>query len=167
MRVQSLLLLALVSTTAAADTELRLQRAITEAIQDEIEYGIEATKDKDMDRYMEGVPADYRIVEDDGSITDRDSLRAKQTQAWAIIPRTNALTIKITRVEVGCDGGCATAWTDQRWDRQMLGRDGITEFNVVTTQKHRERWELRDSRWLQISIDELGGTTMVDGKPYS
>lgn len=167
MRYPSLLLLALVSTATAAGTDPRLQKAVAEAIEDEIEYGIEATKDQDMDRYMEGVPADYRIVEDDGSITDRDRLRAKQTEAWAIIPRTNSLTIEVTKVEVGCDGECATAWTDQRWDRQMLGRDGVTEFNVVTTQKHRERWEQRDSRWLQISIDELGGTTTVDGKPYS
>ncbi len=141
-------------------------RAVAEAIRDEIDYGISATRDQDMDRYMEGVPADYRIVEDDGSITDRETLRAKQLQAWAIIRRTNALDIDITAIEVGCDRACATVWTDQKWDRQMLGRDGTSEFNVVTTQKHIEKWEQRDSRWIQISIDELGGTTTVDGKPY-
>ena len=48
----------------------------------------------------------------------------------------------------------------------MLGKDGVTIFNVVTTQKHSEKWELRGSRWVQIDIEELGGTTMVDGKPY-
>ena len=29
-----------------------------------------------------------------------------------------------------------------------------------------ERWELRDSRWVAVSIKELGGTVTVDGKPY-
>jgi hypothetical protein len=147
--------------------DVMLHNAVTEAIRDEIAYGIEATIDRDIERYMEGVPADYRIVEDDGSITDRDALRANQLRAWAIIPRTNALTIDVTRVEVGCDGQCATVWTDQRWDRQMIGRDGRSEHNVVTTQRHEERWEVRGSRWIQTGIVELGGTTTVDGQPYS
>ena len=151
---------------AAAPAVPPLQQSVEEAIRDEIEFGIEATVDQDIDRYMETVPADYRIVEDDGSVTDRATLRAKQLQAWAIIPRTNALEIAVERVEVGCDGACATAWTDQRWDRQMLGRDGTSEHNVVTTQRHVERWEVRDGRWIQVSIDELGGTVTVDGQPY-
>lgn len=150
---------------AAPDPDL-LTQAVRQAIEDEIDHGLEATIDKDIDRYMEGVPADYRIVEDDGSITDRDALRAKQLQAWAIIPRTNSLEVEVTGIEVGRDGECATVTTDQKWDRQMLGRDGVTEFNVVTTQKHVERWEARDSRWIQVSIEELAGTTTVDGKPY-
>ncbi len=48
----------------------------------------------------------------------------------------------------------------------MVGRDGVTEFNVVTTQRHNETWEERDSRWIQTGIEELGGTTVVDGTPY-
>lgn len=146
--------------------EARLHLAVLEAVRDEIAYGIEATIEKDIDRYMEGVPTDLRILEDDGSVTDWSALKAKQLQAWTIIPRTNSLVIDVTSLEVGCDGQCATAKTDQRWDRQMIGRDGVTEFNIVTTQKHIETWEVRDSRWVQVSIDELGGTTLVDGKPY-
>ena len=140
--------------------------AVRQAIEDEIEYGIDATVDQDMDRYMEGVPDDYRIVEDDGSVTDKAALRIKQQQAWSIIRRTNDLTISVRSIDVGCDGHCATVVTDQRWDRQMLGRDGATEFNVVTTQRHNETWEERGSRWIQTGIEELGGTTTVDGKPY-
>ena len=34
--------------------------AVTEAIRDEIDYGIEATIDQDIVRYMETVPEDYR-----------------------------------------------------------------------------------------------------------
>lgn len=155
------------ATAASLSAVPPLQAAVEEAIRDEIEFGIEATVDQDIDRYMETVPADYRIVEEDGSITDRDTLRARQLQAWAIIPRTNALDIDVGRVEIGCEGACATVWTDQRWDRQMLGRDGSSEHVVVTTQRHVERWEVRDGRWIQVSIDELGGTVTVDGQPFS
>lgn len=151
---------------AAAAPDPLLHQAVRDAIEDEIEYGLDATVDQDIERYMETVPADYRIVEDDGSITDRDTLRRNQLRAWAIIPRTNALRVTIDRIELGCDGECARVWTDQHWDRQMLGRDGRSQHNVVTTQRHEERWELRGSRWLQTNIVELGGTVTVDGQPY-
>jgi hypothetical protein len=160
-----LMLATLLATTPIPD-EARLTRAVERAIGDEIQHGILATTRKDMDLYMETVPDDYRIIEDDGSITDKARLREKQTQAWALITRTNALDITITGFALGCGGECALVKTDQRWDRQMLGRDGVSEFNVVTTQKHDERWQLRGSRWIQTDITELGGTTMVDGKPY-
>lgn len=162
-----LLLAALITpVTAPIPDEARRNRAVRQAVADEIEHGILATLTKDMDLYMESVPDDYRIIEDDGSITDKAALREKQTQAWALITRTNALNIEITSFELGCGGACALVKTDQRWDRQMIGRDGTSEFNVVTTQKHDERWELRGSRWIQTDIKELGGTTLVDGKPY-
>lgn len=160
-------MIAIVALLVVANPDdARLHAAVLEAIRDEIAFGIEATIDKDIVRYMETVPADYRIAEDDGTITDRDALRAKQLQAWSIIPRTNALEIHVLDLKVGCDGQCAQVKTDQRWDRQMIGRDGVTEFNIVTTQLHDERWEVRDGRWIQVAIEELGGTTTVDGKPY-
>jgi len=158
------MLLLLLSLTAEPDP--LLAHAVREAIEDEIEYAVEATLDQDIDRYMETVPHDTRILEDDGTITDRDRLRELQLQAWAITPRTNSIEITVTGFELGCDGECATVRTDQRWDRQMIGRDGVTEFNVVTTQHHIEHWEARHSRWLQITTEELGGTTLVDGQPY-
>ena len=144
----------------------RLEQAVREAIEDEIEYGIDATKDQDINRYMETVPDDYRIVEEDGTITDKTALRARQLQAWSIIRRTNQLTIDVESIQIGCDGHCASVVTDQTWDRQMVGRDSVTEFNVVTTQRHTENWEERDGRWIQTSLTELGGSTTVDGKPY-
>ena len=151
----------------AIPDEAALTIAVREAIQDEIEFTIDATRDKDIARYMETVPDDYRIVEDDGSVTDKAALRSKQLQAWSIILRTNALDQSISRMALSCGGTCADVWTDQRWDRQMLSRDGKSEHRVVTTQQHRERWELRGSRWINVSIEELGGTVTVDGKAYS
>jgi hypothetical protein len=159
-----LALLALMS--AGIPDEPRLTRAVLQAVENEISFTNHAVANKDMDLYMQAVPDDYRIVEDDGSITDKARLREKQTQAWALIRRTNEIDVKVTDFKLGCEGTCALVKTDQRWDRQMIGKDGVTEFNVVTTQKHDEKWQLRGSRWQQTFIKELGGTTMVDGKPY-
>jgi hypothetical protein len=161
-----LLLLALAASAPSVADEARLTRAVRQAVTDEIEFVNNAVKRKDMDLYMSAVPDDYRIAEDDGTITDKARLREKQTEAWALIRRTNGINIKVTDVRLGCGGECAFVKTDQRWDRQMIGKDGVSEFNVVTTQKHNEKWELRGSRWVQTDIEELGGTTMVDGKVY-
>ena len=166
MILLSAILAASILPTKAAPDKPPIDQAVFEAIQDEIEYGLEASREQDIERYMEGVPADTRIVEEDGSIIGRDQLKEIKRKEWAIIPKTNFLDMTITGFEIGCDGRCATVWTDQKWDRQMLGRDGKSEFNVVTTQKHKERWEERDSRWVNVDTVELGGSTMVDGKPY-
>lgn len=160
-----ILLLAIATSTPIPD-EARLTHAVGQAVTDEIQFVNSAIKRKDMDRYMSAVPDDYRIEEDDGTITDKAALREKQTQAWTLIRRTNSIDIALTDLKLGCGGECAFVKTDQRWDRQMTGKDGVSEFNVVTTQKHNETWELRGSRWVQTHIEELGGATMVDGKPY-
>jgi hypothetical protein len=151
---------------AASIPAVPLDRSIYEAIQDEIQYGIEATAAQDIDRYMETVPADYRVLQDDGSVIDRAGLRAQKLQAWAIIPKTNSIEENIEGFQLGCDGSCATVWTHQKWDRQMLGRDGKSVHNVVTTERHQEQWQQRGSRWVAVSIKELGGTITIDGKPY-
>lgn len=157
--------LALIAAAPATPTDRDLANAAREAIADEIDHGISATKNRDIDRYMEQVPDDYRQVEEDGRIVTKADLRAMQLQAWSIITRTNRLEITITGFELGCGGSCATVFTDQVWDRQMLGRDGTSEHNVVTTQRHREQWELAGSRWVNRSLVELGGTVTVDGQP--
>ena len=147
----------------APDADL-LARSVYEAIGDEIDTGLDATRDKDMDAYLASIPDDYLQVEEDGTRVDKAALKAMQEQAWAIIPRTNALTMKITGFALSCDGQSATVWTDQRWDRQMLGRDGVTEFNVVTTQRHKEYWRAANGRWFNYQLEELGGTLTIDGE---
>lgn len=115
---------------------------------------------------MEGVPCDLRLLEGDGSITDWAALKASQLEAWGIITQTDVLGIDVTVLELGCGGARATARTDERWDRQMLDKDGVTESSIVTTQKHVESWEALNRSWVQVGIEELGGTTVVNGKPY-
>lgn len=150
---------------AAQPDRSMLETAVREAISDEIQHGLDATRDQDMEAYMSRVPSDYYHIEEDGTRVDKQGLREMQSRAWAIIPRTNSLHVEITGFELSCDGGTATVWTDQLWDRQMIGRDGISEFNVVTTQKHRETWRETDDGWRNYAIDELGGTLAIDGVP--
>ena len=62
-----------------ADIEgLQQRAAVREAIRDKIQYGVETTIAEDIDRYMEGVPQDLRILGGDGSVTDWGALKAKQ-----------------------------------------------------------------------------------------
>jgi hypothetical protein len=58
----------------------------------------------------------------------------------------------------------ACASNSTRTDRPE--RDGVTRDTVVTTQKHREVWRRTKSGWRLSRVKELGGTVMVNGKPF-
>ena len=47
----------------------------------------------------------------------------------------------------------------------MKGREGVSVHRVMTTQRHRETWGRVDGPWQERSIEELGGTVLVDGRP--
>lgn len=160
-------ILVAVSACAAEPDGAMLRQAVHEALTDEIQHGLSATRDQDMDAYLARIPDDYFHIEEDGRRVDKAALRAMQEQAWAIIPRTNRIEQAITGFELSCDGQTATIWTDQLWDRQMLGRDGETEFNIVTTQMHREIWRETNDGWQNVSLEELGGTLTIDGELQS
>lgn len=139
---------------------------IRAAIDAEIQKGAEATRNEDIDAYMDGIPDDYRIVEDDGSITDKAKLREFALRSWAIIDETIDLKISIDEIDVHAPCNEAVVRTSQRWERMMRRRDDSGSDNVVTTQKHIEKWRLRDSRWYNYEITELGGEIFINGAPY-
>jgi hypothetical protein len=64
------------------------------------------------------------------------------------------------------DGDSVVVYTDQRWERLMLQRDLVTRDTVITTQKHREVWRRIGGGWRLSRVKELGGTILVNGKPY-
>lgn len=132
------------------------------AIESEIMRSLEATRTEDIDAYMKGVPADLLVRHDDGSIMNAEQLRADVLQQWSVIERTIAIETTIDRMEVNPDRS-VTVWTSSRWERVMMGRDGVSRHNVVTTQKHREVWKRRGARWFNYEIEELGGQTWIDG----
>lgn len=140
---------------------------IKAAIDAEIQQGVRATIDEDIDAYMDGVPDDYRIVEDDGSITDKETLRANALRSWAIIDETRDLVIVIDSIDVAPSCDEAAVKTSQRWERLMRRPDGSGADVVLTTQKHDEKWRLKAGRWYNVEIVELGGEILINGQPYT
>lgn len=141
--------------------------SIRAAIDFEIRKGVEATIEEDIDAYMDGVPDDYRIVEDDGSVTDKAALREHALRSWAVIDRTIDLKISIDSIAVGPPCDEAVVMTSQRWERIMRRRDDSGADTVLTTQKHEERWRLKGGRWFNYEIIELGGEIFINGEPYA
>jgi hypothetical protein len=136
------------------------------AIDAELQKGAQATIDEDIEAYMDGVPADYRIAETDGSVTDRATLRANALRSWAVIDRTIGLGVRIDQIDLEAGCQAARVMTSQRWERVMRRPDDSGSDTVLTTQTHEERWRLTDGRWYNFEIKELGGEIFVNGEPY-
>ena len=109
---------------------------------------------------------DFEETADDGDQGKLADLRAHALRDWAIIPATRDIWARIDSLGPVA-GDTVVVYTSQRWDRLMLERDGVTRDTVVTTQKHRELWRRTKSGWRLSRVKELGGTVMVNGKPYS
>lgn len=139
--------------------------AVQALIESEIAAGIRATREEDIEAFMDGVPADYRIDDESGEVITREQLRANTLRNWAVISGTLDLTIVVDSLEVTNDS-VATVWTSQRWERLMGRPDRPGEDTILTTQKHRETWKLTERRWLNYVIEELGGEIYVNGAPY-
>ena len=131
-------------------------------IEASIQRSLAATRIEDIDAYMAEIPRDLVLHQDDGTTTDYAALRADVLQQWSIIEKTNSLETTIDRFELEPDG-TALVWTSGRWERVMLGRDGVSRHIVLTTQTHKETWRCRDGRWFNLDIEELGGQVWVDG----
>ncbi|MDB6147682.1 MAG: hypothetical protein JWO45_1346 [Spartobacteria bacterium] len=113
---------------------------------------------------MDCIPEDFTLKDAEGNTITRDELRKHILRDWSIIPRTLAIQTKIDSLEV--HGAEAIVHTSQRWERQMLERDGKTVDTVLTTQKHRENWRRTPRGWMGYEVKELGGEVFVNGKPY-
>jgi hypothetical protein len=160
-------LAAFASACAPGSTGRRADRsdAVRSQIEAQIARSLDATRRQDIDAFMAGFAPDLEIIADDGDQGALAELRAHTLRDWAIIPATRDIWMRIDSMgPVG--GDTAVVYTDQRWDRLMLERDGVTRDTVVTTQKHRELWRRTRAGWQRSRVKELGGTVMVNGKPY-
>jgi hypothetical protein len=134
-------------------------------IQAEIARSLEATRRQDIETFMNGFAPEFKVEASDGDQGNLSALRAHTLRDWSIIPATLALSMKIDSLRL--DGpDTAIVFTDQRWERLMLQRDGIARDTVVTTQRHREVWRQTPAGWRRSKVTELGGTVMINGKPY-
>jgi len=134
-------------------------------IEAQITRTVEATRRQDIDAYMATFAPDFEEIADDGDQGKLADLRAHALRDWAIIPATRDIWARIDSLGP-VSGESVVVYTSQRWDRLMLERDGVTRDTVVTTQKHRELWRRTKSGWRPSRVKELGGTVMVNGKPY-
>lgn len=166
LRFLSFLLL-LAAGCATENADICVADDIRAAIDSEIQKGVRASIEEDIDAYMDGVPDDYRIVEDDGSVTDRETLRANALRNWAVIDETRELKIVIDSIAVAPSCEEASVKTSQRWERVMRRPDNSGVDVVLTTQKNDETWRLKAGRWYNVEIVELGGEIFINGEPYT
>lgn len=157
------LLLALTGCQESREPDLEAVRA---AIDEQLQQGVTATREQDIDLYMEGLPEGLAIYDESGEVISREQQRANILRDWAIIPRTLDLVVTLDSLEVSGDS-VATVYTSQRWERMMLRRDDSGQDTVVTTQRHRETWRPTPDGWRLFTVVELGGRIWINGEPYT
>ncbi len=99
---------ALAGCAGSGDADVR---ALIEA---ELQRGVEATRTKDSDTYMDLIPDESLIHDESGGVLTREALRAAVVRDWAIVDRTLAIGINGAPY-VPSDGPCgrepAVTWT--------------------------------------------------------
>ena len=158
--------LVLMTGIVACNRSVETQNAevVQRLIQAQIDQGVEATRAKDIDRYMSVIPEDWVLHDEGGHDVTRDDLRRGALEQWAIIDKTISISEHVDRLELHKNQ--ATVRTSQRWERLMHERTGPALDDVVTTQRHEEHWRLVNGKWWCYQIKELGGEIYVNGKPY-
>ena len=160
--------LTLLSSACAADPPGRrgeVSDLVCSKIEAQIARTVDATRRQDIEAYMATFAPDFEEIVTDGDQGKLADLRAHALRDWAIIPATKDIWARIDSIgPVVADS--VIVYTDQRWERLMLERDLVTRDTVVTTQKHREVWRRTPAGWRLSRVKELGGTILVNGKPY-
>ncbi|MDO1502312.1 hypothetical protein Q2T40_19430 [Winogradskyella maritima] len=152
---------------SVGDSELTLdeKQSIENLIQNEINTMIEAVNKKDIKTYMEKMPLDFIIYDENGEIITREKQRERALRDWSIIKKTLNNQMNIDSIDY-TSRDSLYVYTSQRWERLMFQRDGITTDTVLTTQKHKELWKKGKLGWIGYDIEELGGNIFINGKKY-
>jgi len=166
VQIVAFVCLALGATVLGCGKSGRFQssEAVKQRIQARLNASLEATRAKDIDRYMSFVPSDWTLHDDKGATLSRSDLRRGILEQWSIIDKTISIEERVERLTVQPDG--ASVWTSQRWERLMRERTGSQLDDVLTTQKHEEHWRFVRGQWWCYEVKELGGEIFVNGRPY-
>ena len=138
---------------------------IQQEIQLALDKGVEATRTKDIEVYMENLPADLIIYDETGELISREQQKEYALRDWAIIDTTLRIKVVIDSLNTTSEDG-VIVYTSQMWERMMFRRDGITTDTVLTTQKHKEIWRKNPGGWQGYEIEELGGKIFINGTEY-
>lgn len=138
---------------------------IRKEIEINIALGLQATRNKDINTYMNQLPDDLLIYDESGEVITKAKQKEYVLRDWTIIDTTLNIKMDIDSIHfLKLDS--IFVFTFQRWERMMFQHDGITTDTVVTTQRHRETWKKRNNEWLGYEVKELGGKVFVNGEFY-
>lgn len=146
-------------------SQKRIELAIEIEIQKQLDKCVHAVSTKNIDEYMDLLPKDFVIYDQNGEVISREQQRAYTLRDWAIIDATLSNVYKVDSIRAY--GDSVIAYTSQRWERLMFQRDGKTKDTVLTTQKHLETWKKTPVGWLNYDVKELGGEIFINGKLYA
>ncbi|MBL7870050.1 MAG: hypothetical protein JNM78_00455 [Cyclobacteriaceae bacterium] len=150
---------------AGCNNQKRIELAIEKEIQKQLDKCVHAVNTKNIDSYMDLLPIDFVIYDQNGEIISREQQRVYTLRDWAIIDVTLNNMYKVDSIQVF--GDSVIAYTSQRWERLMFQRDGITKDTVLTTQRHFETWKKTTFGWLNYGVKELGGEIFINGELYA
>ncbi|WP_289644220.1 hypothetical protein [Maribacter aestuarii] len=141
------------------------EQQVQKDIQKLLDQCVLAVTTKDIDLYMQGIPDDFVIKDENGNYITKKMQREYALRDWAIIDTTLSNNYVVDSLRVY--GDSAMVFTSQKWKRIMFQKDGVTTDTVLTAQTHREVWKKRKSVWINYKIDELGGDIFVNGQKYN
>lgn len=152
--------------TPSTELSITEKSSIQKAIRKNLDDGLNATINKDIEGYASRFPPDLIIYDESGEIISKEKQKEYALRDWAIIDTTLNIKMDIDSIQF-LKRDSVIVFTSQKWERIMFQRDGITKDTVVTTQKHRETWKTYNSEWFGYEIEELGGKIFINGEPYS
>lgn len=159
-------------TVAACDLDQRGQinpEVDRLAITAQIDAGIEATRNKDIDAYMAQIPDDITMYDADGNPMTLLRIREQVLASWANIERTRNIDAVVDSLFVS--GDSAAVYTTQTWDRLVIRPDttlpsGQAVDTIITMSQKREMWRRTPSGWKAFHVVDLGGTTNINGSMF-
>jgi hypothetical protein len=134
------------------------------AIAAQIRSGIEATRNKNVDQYLDQIPDEVQMRDAAGNVLTREALREQVTQAWTLIERTRVLDVVIDTIIPY--GDSASVVTVQHWDRLVRRPGASTADTVISIKRQRELWKRTPKGWRAFQVTPLGGTTTINGELF-
>jgi hypothetical protein len=158
-----------IETNGAIDDCEKLR--VKSEIEGVLKQTMECNYKKDINCFMQSFDSLFVLESPEATTKSRtitkDSLQKDIQRDWSIIAKIYEVERWIDSIHVSSPDS-AIVYTDQFYHRTFLKPNGQPgEDDVVTTQKHREKWIRRNSGWKQQRIRELGGAVYVNGKPYN
>jgi hypothetical protein len=129
----------------------------------QINAGIEATRNKNADGYIDQIPDGVVMRDARGDTLSRDSLRAQILRSWASIRETRALDAVVDTIILR--GDSATVITTMRWDRLVFQPNGKGVDTVLSVSKQSERWHKTPKGWRAFNVTPMANTVTVNGHP--